>query len=673
MKPSLKYRPEIDGLRAIAVLGVIFYHIELPNKSFTPFSGGFLGVDVFFVLSGYLITKIIFKEILKNTFSYSSFYERRVRRILPPFLFVALSTVPFAYKIMTPEALKEYAGSVLASIGFMSNFWFWLEDSYTAEASHFKPFLHMWTLSLEEQFYIILPPTLIFIFKYFKKYIYDLLLVIFFSSLLTAHFLSDKYIDLNFYLLPSRGWELAAGSLVAWLELYRFLPKNTFLNKTLPILGTISILFSFAFFNDNMQHPSFNTLLPVLGTAAVIIWCQKQSIIYYFLTNRFFIFSGLLSYSLYLWHQPIFAFYRLAFGKLTYTSASVLICLTYLLAFFSYTFIEQPFRKRSFLSTKYVYSSLAIGFSILVAFCSYFYFSDGLPQRLGSVEDIFSQSKAKALKKDGIDCHTRPLDSICEFHTTKNNNSTVLINVGDSHANVLGESLLEHAKNRGLNYVHMSRSGCGLLWQSSRTIFGDPKPCSLEVQKARMEIIKKYKNKIVVYTLSPHNLSVWKTQLVPPRSLNHLSAQEYSILMTLNELAAISSALIIVYPVPVYKENIRKMVKQRLDSVPNLNKLNEFKRLQIKTDLNSFSNRSRKPLLKVYSLINEDNVFKVYPSNIFCNSDKTTCSALTDNAILVRDRSHLSPIGAKMLAEEINKTIINVVQKRKNLTYDLVN
>ena len=163
---TLKYRPDIDGLRAIAVLSVIFYHAKFSLNGNLLFKGGFIGVDIFFVISGYLITSIILREISKNTFSFLRFYERRARRILLPLFVVIIVSVPFALIYMSADAVKQYAGSILSTLAFGSNIWFWREDSYWGGASDFKPFLHTWSLSVEEQFYIIYPIVLLILSKY---------------------------------------------------------------------------------------------------------------------------------------------------------------------------------------------------------------------------------------------------------------------------------------------------------------------------------------------------------------------------------------------------------------------------------------------------------------------------------------------------------------------------
>ena len=209
---NLKYRPEIDGLRAIAVGSVILYHGQLNFFGYEIFNGGFIGVDIFFVISGYLITSIILKELIATgSFSFKNFYERRVRRILPALLFVMLISIPFAYIYLLPSSLIDYSKSVLFSLGFSSNYYFYFTgQKYGAESSLLKPFLHTWSLSIEEQYYILFPIILTTIYRYFKNNLIYILIILFFFSFVFSEIIHKDNSSLSFYSLPTRSWELLA-------------------------------------------------------------------------------------------------------------------------------------------------------------------------------------------------------------------------------------------------------------------------------------------------------------------------------------------------------------------------------------------------------------------------------------------------------------------------------
>lgn len=340
----LKYRPEIDGLRTIAVLSVVFYHAELFIGDRQLFRGGFLGVDVFFVISGYLITSIILKEAAGTGFSFLRFYERRARRLLPALIVVLLATTLAAVPMLHASALKEFAGSAITSLLFSSNIWFWLQDAYTAEPSRLKPLLHTWTLSVEEQFYIIFPVLVLLVLKLRKSLLLPSLGLVFLSSLLAAQVSSQHAPEANFYLLPMRAWELMAGAILASLEMRYGRQSHRVSQSTLPWLGLSLVCGPILFFHHGLPHPSVLTLAPVLGVALLIWFTRPGGLVTTLLSLRPMVWIGLTSYSLYLWHFPMFALARVHFGELSLGLTLGLIAGSVLLSGLSYLWIEKPFR-----------------------------------------------------------------------------------------------------------------------------------------------------------------------------------------------------------------------------------------------------------------------------------------------------------------------------------------
>ena len=360
---KLSYRPEIDGLRAIAVISVIIYHAQIFLFDHKIFEGGFIGVDIFFVISGYLITSIIYKELITSgTFSFKYFYERRVRRILPVLIFVILASLPFAWFYLLPQSLIDFSKSILYSLGFSSNIYFWFSgQQYGAASSSFIPFLHTWSLSVEEQYYILFPIVFLFIFKYFKKYLIHTLIIGFFISIGLADWGSNNYPTFNFYILPTRGWELLAGSILAYFEItLGHRNKNKNFSLILPFIGLVLIIHAMLFFpdfqlvtpqtqlDDEIFHPSFYTLSPIIGVCLIIWFSSKEEFITKILSSKIFVGTGLISYSLYLWHFPIFAFARVtSFLQENNISIKILlIIITFFLSILTYFFIERPFRNK---------------------------------------------------------------------------------------------------------------------------------------------------------------------------------------------------------------------------------------------------------------------------------------------------------------------------------------
>ena len=276
------YRPEIDGLRALAVLSVIIYHGELSLFGYKLFKGGFLGVDIFFVISGYLITNLIFNDIdLKGKFSYLFFYERRARRLLPALLVIVLIFIPVSFLLLLPDELEEFSKSVLFTLGFGSNFYFYYSGLiYGAENGLLKPLLHTWSLSIEEQFYLIFPVVILFFIKFLKNKIIFLVLFFLFFSLIYAHWNAFQNSALNFYILFSRAWELLAGSFLALLERkFNSSLNHRFLNITLPTLGFLCICHGLFLYNDQMPLPSFYSVNVVFGVCAIIWFSNKNDIL----------------------------------------------------------------------------------------------------------------------------------------------------------------------------------------------------------------------------------------------------------------------------------------------------------------------------------------------------------------------------------------------------------
>lgn len=343
----MKYRREIDGLRAIAVLPVIFFH-----AGFELFSGGFVGVDIFFVISGYLITTIILAEKEKDTFSLITFYERRARRILPALFFVMLCCFPFAWIWLPSQDLKEFSQSLIAVVCFVSNIFFWHASDYFATVSELKPLLHTWSLAVEEQYYIFFPLFLMLVWKLRKRWIFGSFAVIAFASLALAQWGAYHDPTATFFLLPTRAWELAIGALIAFYFLYKkqhidWIVSNRFVNEALGLLGIILICYSIIVFDKLTPFPSIYALVPTIGTGLVIVFSTHRSMVGRILGTRVMVGIGLISYSAYLWHQPLFVFARhRSLAELGNTVLLALSLITILLAFLSWRYVEVPFRNK---------------------------------------------------------------------------------------------------------------------------------------------------------------------------------------------------------------------------------------------------------------------------------------------------------------------------------------
>lgn len=371
------YRREIDGLRAVAVLPVIFYHAGI-----APFHGGYVGVDVFFVISGYLITSILVGELEAGEFSLLRFYERRARRILPALFLVLAVTALAGVALLLPFELRDLGHAIASVVLFASNFLFWRQDVYFAAASDLNPLIHTWSLAVEEQFYIFFPPVLWGLWRLGRPWVWSWVGLAFLTSLLLAEFLSERSTGANFFLLPSRGWELMAGAAGAiWASNHAPVPK--WLGELLGAGGLAAILFAILAFDEGTPFPSLWALIPVLGTLAVLLGASPATLAGQILSWRGLVGIGLISYSAYLWHQPLFAFARLTGtpDELPLRTALPLTLTTLVLAWMSWAFVERPFRDRSRLTRHLVFGLSGGGSAVLLSVAGVFALSAGLPQR----------------------------------------------------------------------------------------------------------------------------------------------------------------------------------------------------------------------------------------------------------------------------------------------------
>jgi peptidoglycan/LPS O-acetylase OafA/YrhL len=367
MSEKIAYRPEIDGLRAISVLAVILFH-----ASAHVFRGGFVGVDVFFVISGYLITSIILSEISNRDFSLKRFYERRARRILPALFLVLFSCLPFAWLFMNVFEQNDFFKSMLAVSLFSSNFFFWQESNYFGPDTNLAPLLHTWSLAVEEQYYLFFPLLMIFAWKWGKQKLLLFLVCLSLLSLGLSEWGAYNFPVANFYLLHGRLWEILAGSLIAFYLYSDFYKnkavKNTVHNDIFSLLGIGLILFSIFAFNEYPPFPNLFTLVPVLGAALIILFANSGTLTGRLLSHPMCVQIGLISYSAYLWHQPIFAFARISKWVHPTENAKLLglgICALFL-GYLSWKYVEQPFRDRQKFTARFIFKAALIG---CFAFC----------------------------------------------------------------------------------------------------------------------------------------------------------------------------------------------------------------------------------------------------------------------------------------------------------------
>ncbi|MCK0152847.1 acyltransferase [Alcanivorax sp. S6407] len=452
--PELKYRADIDGLRALAVLPVMIFHA---GADWLP--GGFVGVDIFFVISGYLISKIIINEVDRGGFSFSRFYERRIRRIVPALLVVLFVTVILFQAISLPDQAVNTSKSAIAALLSVSNFYFWGQSGYFSPTAEFMPLLHTWSLGVEEQFYLFFPVFLILV----KRVNISLPAIL--SIGLILAFGLGVWLSLNkpsvaYYLLPARGWELAIGAVLATGSVPRV--QKGVLKELLPALGVLLICLSFFYIDSGMVFPGWVALLPCLGAALVIHGDGTSLVASRLLSSRFMVFVGLLSYSLYLWHWPILTALRVVTASvhLELELAVLGLLLSFLIGWASWRYVESPFRRKDGGKMKSRVKGLLIVSAGLVSISFVSIFYQGFPERLNdsarkalaAAEDVDPfRAKCSGLKKVG-ECRFGDPDLPVTYAV-----------IGDSHAAAIRPAIEASGLMDGRAGTLFWSGGCPLL------------------------------------------------------------------------------------------------------------------------------------------------------------------------------------------------------------------
>lgn len=455
---SLPYLPHIDGLRAIAVLAVLLFH-HFP----TAVTGGFVGVDIFFVISGYLITSKIIMDIRSDGFSFAEFYFRRIRRIFPSLGLVLLSSLVFALVFFLSIELKDFGRHLISSVFFYTNFLLLSDSGYFDKSSQIKPLLHMWSLCIEEQFYILWPPILVGLWslkrRIFLKYILGL---IFSISLLMCIILTPLYPSFSFYMLPTRIWELAMGGIIAFFHygIHQRLSFSEYIPKIDPSLfGLALILGSILYFDEAQPFPGWRALFPVLGAALIIDGDGTKGMAAKLLKMRPVVYVGLISYPLYLWHWPLISFSKIIFHQeLSQSFNLILILISFLLAICTFEFFEKPIKTPG---AKAVVCWSVLGGFVLLGFVGVFISRDGLPGRYLDIERINATSAAytgSISTQEAKECRNIFIDSeMCSISHAERLPTVLLL--GDSHANHLFPGLKPYYDGKGENLLLLAKSG----------------------------------------------------------------------------------------------------------------------------------------------------------------------------------------------------------------------
>jgi peptidoglycan/LPS O-acetylase OafA/YrhL len=468
IKSDTSYRPDIDGIRALAILSVVLYH---SGVGFMP--GGFTGVDVFFVISGYLIGGHIFSELQSGRFSYLRFYHRRAKRILPAFYLVLAFTLVAGCFLLSPTEMRELGRSAFAATMSASNLVFWHFSGYFDTKSEFNPLLMTWSLGVEEQFYLVVPLCMALLTRLRRNWLWPAILAGCLLSFALAFWALPRYPTLVFYMLPPRAWELGAGVALAVAEIRRkssSLPASA--AQVLGFAGLVLMVAPMLLLNVHTPFPGLAALPSVLGTTMVMAapasWINRRV-----LTLAPLVFVGRVSYSFYLWHWPLLAFLRIALGDTAPLAASLLAILAaFGLATLSFYFVEQPCRRSGMAPRPLLFRYAMLSTAVLLACAAMWSLSDFTRRNSAVAREDFA-----ALVPRVDPClvgHDKlPTSSSC-YGT--NDSSPKVALWGDSHAESLASALRSMATAQGFGFVQIGKTTC--LPMVGAAMFIPPAPLS---------------------------------------------------------------------------------------------------------------------------------------------------------------------------------------------------
>ena len=623
-------RPDIDSLRAISVISVIVFHLD---QSFFP--RGYLGVDLFFVISGYVITKSILKQYNVGKFSFIEFYLKRIKRIFPALLIVLIFSLAASSVILLTADSKKFAESLIASLGFVSNFYFWITGGYFFIENELKPLLHLWSLSVEEQFYLFFPLFLYFIFKLFKKKITYLFWIISISSIsfgINLFFLSKGHTDAIFFLFPARIWQFGIGVFFAFLPNLKI--KNLFFDSAYLFIAMALIFFNFIF---KVNYLPDSTLM-CIGAALILYKLINEKNI---LSNIFkiepLIFIGIISYSLYLWHWPLISFLKyIHMDQLPLNYIFFSVSLLFCLSFLSWKFIEQPFLYKY--SNKTTLKFVTLSYLILILLCFTIISVKNLPSRYDKFPNVLASSVGSTYNCSVLE-YRKFGDTYACLINSKINQPTKNILFGNSHAFMYGHAFKDHWINSNQKGLIIQLTSCLPFIDKNIS-----KKCLKKSRDYYQSIIKSNDIKNVIIGLTWYtkefvdengNLSFDKDFLIRKNSLNYL----------INSFRENNKEVYLIGPIPKPEGNFASKLSRQIIFKGNTN-------YNLSTPRNIF-NQNYSNIIKYY----KDQLGKNFlePHEMLC--DLKNCYLGDKDGSFFSDSNHLSYYGAmkmKRLIENIN-------------------
>ena len=641
---TFRYRPEIDGLRAVAVLAVVLFHTEFGCP------GGFVGVDVFFVISGYLITSLIWKGIESNSFTFADFWERRARRIIPALVAVTFATLIAGYFILLPPHFNELGRAIASQSVFAANFHYWQHTGYFAGASEEKPLLHTWSLAVEEQFYFIVPFLLWGVARAtilrHRNSLLAILSIGFILSFTASVYGVSKHPSASFYLLPTRAWELLLGSIIAFLPALQTLKRHPILAEGISLLGLLLIAIPVFTYGSETPFPGVAALPPCAG-AAIFIWSnmriddQSPTRVGACLSIRPLVFIGLISYSWYLWHWPLLAFVNyLQLGEISFIARLGLFAAGFVCAVASWKYVETPFRKHTLWKSR----RMVLGFSgaslalIFVAgiFCIC---NDGFPKRVSSLTlaAINTESDVAHIYEHDTDDITA--GNAAKIGAAQADSQPVLLVWGDSHAMAALPAIDKLLKERGL-------SGRAAVHSSTAPVigwFGQYKYGLNEHALAFNNAVLSYIEAQNIPTVILH--ATWRGYVNSP-AVAGVSFEE-ALLSTVKQLRSLDVHVYVMLDVPSHPVHVPKTLARLGRSEMALKaaqpgQVDQLDGIQPST----------------IARIKELGATVIDPKPSFLNPEQDQYRVYVDGVVLYRDGRHLSASGAVKILTPLLKSML---------------
>jgi len=627
----IKYRSDIDGLRAIAVLSVIIFHI---NAKWIP--GGFLGVDIFFVISGYLITLILTKEVkATNKINIVNFYKRRIKRIIPALLFVLIPTFIVGFLLFAPDDLLALSKSMIWAFFSAANIYFFssIDTGYFATGSSELPLLHLWSLGVEEQFYILWPFAVLYLLRYLGSIKKQILVtsILFICSLIWAQSIIVTDHSFAYYMLPTRAWELLAGAMVALLVHSGFRTK-TYISEIMAFLGLLVIILSLIFVTESDPVPGVAALPVILGVVLLILsGTSYQTYVGRILSLKIFVAVGLVSYSAYLWHWPVLAYLRYALIEIDMTIAMAVIFFTFTMATVSYFLVETPLRKND-VSTKNVFLLYFIVPAIIIVTVS----TVTIQAIKHKSNWIFPWEQLSKINSNILS--TSSYKYSCNYSNNKiyiENHCIYPENIDKADAFLIGDSNAAHylgilrvfAEHYGFSIRNATLNSCPLVFDGEFDW----------IVHRKRKICSMYRHSV------EEEASQYNTVFIGGLWNKYYSKEEFneSFKKTIDQLSKNVKRIVLLAQVPLFSK-YNKECEIRSIRLNNLNCSNRFNNRNKEYD----SNKYLRNLAKEYNNVDFFNI-----RNSVCQDKE--CSPYLDNNPVYYNRAHLSMKGSERIGNKM--------------------